>query len=201
MAKKDELTKKIIQAAVLEFTSKGLDSGSMENIASTASVSKRTLYKYFPNKEAIFDSLIDMLLGCFKEYSDVTYSKTEPIEKQIEKIIDAKIELITSPEHMDISRLVLSEVMKGRKLNAEHMKKFYETEEKFLKWIDAAKKDGKIKSKQPSELISNQVHSIVKGQVFYPVLFGMVDKIGKTEAKTAKKIAVEFFLNSFCHNS
>lgn len=196
MTKKTELTDKIIQAAILEFTSKGLDSGSMENIANVAQVSKRTLYKYFPNKEAIFDTLIHKLLDTFKNYG-ITYSKTESIESQIEKLVDAKIELITSEGYMDISRLVLSEVMKGKKLNEEHLVKFYESENKFLKWIDAAKKDGKIKSKQSSELISNQVHSIVKGQIFYPVLFGIKD-VDKQDLKVAKKITIEFFLNSFC---
>lgn len=196
MTKKTELTDKIIQAAILEFTSRGLDSGSMENIASVAQVSKRTLYKYFPNKEAIFDTLIHKLLDGFKSYS-LTYSKLLSIESQIEKLLDAKIELMTSDGYMDISRLVLSEVIKGKKLNEEHLVKFYESEHKFLKWIDAAKKDGKIKSKQSSELISNQVHSIVKGQIFYPALFG-IKEIGKQDVKVAKKIAVEFFLNSFC---
>lgn len=89
----------------------------MDNIVGTAQVSKRTLYKYFPNKEAIFDELIEKLLESFCTYGNVAYSKTESIEKQLEKIINGKLEMMTAPGYMDISRLVLSEVMKGRKLS------------------------------------------------------------------------------------
>lgn len=87
--------------------------------------------------------------------------------------------------------------MKGRELKEKHLAKFYESEMRFIKWIDAAKKDKKIKSKQSSELISNQVHSIVKGQLFYPVLFG-IKKITKSDIKIARETTIEFFLNAFC---
>lgn len=197
MAKKDEITKNIIEAGIQEFMAKGLDSASMESIAKVAQVSKRTLYKYFPSKESIFDALIEELLNAFCGFTPVVYSKTESLEEQIKKIVDIKVELLTSENYINISKLVLSEVLKSKKLDESHIQKFYESEAVFLKWIDAAKKDGKITSKQPSDLISNQVHSIVKGQLFYPVLFG-VKKISKQDIKMAKKTTVEFFLNSFC---
>lgn len=197
MSKKEELESKMLEAAVGEFLNKGLESGSMENIAKEAQVSKRTLYKYYPNKEAIFDALIEKLLESACGYTKVLYSKKESLQTQIEAIIEAKAELLTSDEYISISRLVLSEVMKTKKLSEKHLEKFYESELHFLKWIDAAKKDGKITSKQSSELISNQLHSIIKGQLFYPVVFGM-KTLTKSDIKLAKKIASDFFINSFC---
>lgn len=197
MSKKEELDSKIIEAAVLEFMVRGLDSGSMENIANVAEVSKRTLYKYYPTKEAIFDAIIEKLLESVCGSVPAVYSKKEPLEGQLSKIIDHKASLMTSTEYMNISRLVLSEVMKGRKFEQKHLERFYVSELHFIKWIDAAKKDGKITSKQSSELIANQFHSIIKGQLFYPVIFGIKD-LSKTDVKLAKKIGLEFFLNSFC---
>lgn len=197
MIKKEELEKKIIEAAVLEFMARGLDSGSMENIASVAEVSKRTLYKYYPNKEAIFEAIVEKLLASVCGFIPAPYAKSESIDKQLSKIIDHKAELMTSVEYMNISRLVLSEVLKGRKLQPKHLERFYVSELHFIKWIDAAKKDGKIKSKQSSDLIANQFHSIIKGQLFYPVIFG-IKGLSKADVKTAKKIALEFFVNTFC---
>ena len=193
-----EVTQKIIEAAVQEFMVKGLDGSSMENIAKMAEVSKRTLYKYYPNKEAIFDALVMELLETACAFPGQVYSKTETLEDQINNIVEAKAQLLTSEDYIKISRLVLSEVMKGRKMNESQLAQFYESEKKFLKWIDAAKKDGKIKSKQSSELIATQVHSIVKGQLFYPVIFGVKAKLSPADIKLAKKITIEFFLNSFC---
>jgi TetR/AcrR family transcriptional regulator of autoinduction and epiphytic fitness len=197
MSKKEELEAKMIEAAVQEFMAKGLDSGSMENIAKIAEVSKRTLYKYYPNKEEIFDAIIEKLLIAVCATILDSYSKSESIEKQLTKIIDYKAALMISPEYLNISRLVLCEVIKGRKFGPKHLERFYTSELHFIKWIDAAKKDGKITSKQPSELIANQFHSIIKGQLFYPVIFGMKE-LSKSDIKTAKKIAIDFFLNSFC---
>lgn len=198
MSKKEELETKMIEAAVQEFMARGLDSGSMENIAKVAEVSKRTLYKYYPNKEAIFDAIIEKLLAAVCGFIPAPYSKSESLENQLSKLIDHKAELMTSEEYMSISRLVLSEVMKGRKLEPKHLERFYVSELHFIKWIDAGKKDGKITSKQPSDLIANQFHSIIKGQLFYPVIFGMKE-LSKSDVKTAKKIALDFFLNTFCH--
>lgn len=197
MSRKEELESKIIEAAILEFLKRGLESGSMENIASVAEVSKRTLYKYYPNKESIFDAIIEKLLSAVCGFIPVAYLKSETIEKQLCKIIDHKADLMTSVEYMDISRLVLSEVMKGRKLEDKHLERFYVSELHFIKWIDAAKKDGKISSKQSSDLIANQFHSILKGQLFYPVIFG-IKSLSKNDIKTGKKIALDFFMNSFC---
>ena len=197
MSKKEELESKMIEAAVLEFLARGLESGSMENIAKEAEVSKRTLYKYFPNKEAIFDAIIEKLLLAVCGFIPTPYSKNESIETQLTKIIEYKAELMTSTEYMNISRLVLSEIMKGRRLEQKHLERFYVSELHFIKWIDAAKKDGKISSKQSSDLIANQFHSIIKGQLFYPVIFGFKE-LSKTDIKVAKKIALDFFIGTFC---
>ncbi|MNT12537.1 Bacterial regulatory protein, tetR family [compost metagenome] len=194
---KEEISKRIIEAAVAEFLARGLDGSIMENIAREANVSKRTLYKYFPNKEAIFDSLTLDLLEATCAVPPVSYSKTESFKSQLEKMLDRKAEMLTDEKYVQISKLVFSEFMKGRQLSEGHQAKFYESERKFLKWIDAAKKAGAITSKQSSELISNQIHSNLKGQLFYPVIFGL-KKLKSSDIKQAKAVTMEFVLKSFC---
>jgi len=51
--KKTELRQRIIQDAMTLFRQHGFAETSMESIAATAGITKRTLYKYFPVKEAI----------------------------------------------------------------------------------------------------------------------------------------------------
>lgn len=197
MGRKEEITARIQESAIEEFIQKGLNSASMESIANNADVSKRTLYKYYPNKDEIFDDIINLLLESFCTYSSFSYSKETPLESQLENIIQTKIELITSEEYVKISKLVLSELLKSKSLSEKHLQQFYESEQKFIKWIDEAKKDGKVVSKQPSELIANQFHSIIKGQAFYPVIFGIA-KLTERDVENSKITAKSFFLNSFC---
>lgn len=51
--KKNEVRTKIVQSAMALFRKQGFESITMESIADTADVSKRTLYSYFPVKAAI----------------------------------------------------------------------------------------------------------------------------------------------------
>lgn len=199
MGRKEEITQKIVQAAIDEFIKKGLTSASMENIAKQAMISKRTLYKYFSNKDEIFDAIVSELLASFCQYANFTYSTELPLKEQLQSIVNSKVELITSEENMKLSKLVISELLKSKKLSQEHLIKFTESELRFVKWIDDAKKDNKVTSKQPSELIANQFHSIIKGQIFYPVLFGLTE-LSKDDVENSKKTAMDFFLRSFCHS-
>lgn len=197
MGRKEEITIRIQEAAIEEFIEKGVISASMENIANRAEVSKRTLYKYYPNKDEIFDDIISLLLESFCTYSGFIYKKDIPIEDQLDNIIQHKVELITSENYIKISKLVLSELLKSKKPSQKHLEQFYESEQKFIKWIDQAKKNGAVTSKLPSEIIANQFHSIIKGQLFYPVIFGIV-QINENDIKVSKETAKMFFLKSFC---
>ena len=54
MSRITELKKEqVIQSAIKIFQEKGLEQATMEAIARDAEVSKRTLYKYFPTKNAV----------------------------------------------------------------------------------------------------------------------------------------------------
>lgn len=61
---KQQLTKKeeaILKGAMAEFLAQGYAATSMDRIASTAGVSKATIYKYFQDKEQLFNALIERL--------------------------------------------------------------------------------------------------------------------------------------------
>ena len=124
MGRKEEIIARIRESAIDDFIQKGLNGASMERIANKADISKRTLYKYYANKDLIFDDIINMLLDSFCTFSQFTYSKETPLEAQIEKIIDTKVELITSANYLKISKLVLSELLKSKSLNKKHLEKF-----------------------------------------------------------------------------
>jgi AcrR family transcriptional regulator len=50
MAKKSEIEAKILDAAYKQFVDKGYKNTTMDDIAKSLSMSKKTLYKYFPGK-------------------------------------------------------------------------------------------------------------------------------------------------------
>ena len=56
-AAKEERRKEILDAAFLEFSTKGYAGASMEAIARRARASKETLYAWFENKETLLNTL------------------------------------------------------------------------------------------------------------------------------------------------
>lgn len=52
-SKKADIQARVVQCALQLFRENGIDATTMETIADVAGITKRTLYRYFPNKEAI----------------------------------------------------------------------------------------------------------------------------------------------------
>lgn len=197
MSRKDEKTSQIICAAMQELLDKGLKAASMQNIAVVASVSKRTLYKYFPCKEDLFNSLIEELISGIYQFQELKYESEKSVELQLAQIIDWKIQLLTSEEFINLSKIVGGEFLKGRRLNPEQLVKMNESESYFLKWVQDAQSAGAIKSNEAPTMIANQFHSVLKGQIFYPILFGFVEK-ELIDYDLIKKQTIEFFVKCFC---
>ncbi len=51
----------IVDAAIAEFREHGFDATSMDRIAATAAVSKRTVYNHFPSKDELFAEILQRM--------------------------------------------------------------------------------------------------------------------------------------------
>lgn len=197
MIKKEEKNKQILNSATTEFLSKGLDAASMHHIAEQAEVSKRTLYKYYSNKEDLYCALVDEILDRVDDMYSFNYSTQNSIQEQIERIVDAKIELTLTDSFLQINKIVLGELLKGRMPNEQQMLRLNKSEATFVEWIEQAQKEDKILNDISAHTIAEQFHSILKGQIYWPVLLGMKEK-SSLDIKQVRDTTVNFFINSFC---
>lgn len=196
MKVKEEISRKIIESATNEFIKKGISSSSMENISKNAKVSKRTLYKYYPTKDDLFNAIaLKLIPECLVE--TLNYNKNVSIEDQITSIIKCKIDLITSDNYIKISKLVLSELLKSRKTSSEHIKRYYEIEKSFAKWFDEAKEDEKIMADISSEKIVSTLNMLIKDEVFFPIIFGLKD-ISQIDIEKSIEVVKSIFISAFC---
>lgn len=196
MSLKELKTKQIIAAATQEFISKGYDASTMSQISETAEVSKRTLYKYFKNKEDLLIGIVDQLLEEFSKGEDIPFSE-EIFSEQLATIVDEKIVLITDPQYMKLAKLVLGQLMKANFLEDRHLESMQKTEGRFAKWIEQGQDIGKVNKEHDSQEIASQIFSVIKGQLFYPVLFGF-KTISNEDIETTKKHALDYFHKCFC---
>jgi TetR/AcrR family transcriptional regulator, fatty acid metabolism regulator protein len=111
---------KILDAAVEVFTRKGYKDAGMEDIVTESQTSKGGIYFHFPNKQAIFLTLLDraaqMLLSRAKEAMF-----TEPdLMKRGDQVLATTLETFGSHRHM--TRLFLVEAFgAGREFNQKIM--------------------------------------------------------------------------------
>jgi AcrR family transcriptional regulator len=51
----------LLESALVAFSSKGFHDTRVEDVCSTAGISRATFYRYFDGKEALFDALVDLM--------------------------------------------------------------------------------------------------------------------------------------------
>lgn len=81
--------KKILKAALIEFSQKGLDGARIDNIANTAKVNKQRIYVYFGNKEALYATILKENYMLVVEEEEYFLNLTDKdIPKLAEKILE-----------------------------------------------------------------------------------------------------------------
>jgi len=103
----DEKLEAIVEAARKTFLAKGYDSASMDQIALTAGVSKRTVYNRFRSKEELFGAAIED-----------TCKKLVPVNlAEIEASL-SPIEVVRSLSHKFVSGILRPEAISLRRIAA-----------------------------------------------------------------------------------
>jgi TetR/AcrR family transcriptional regulator, mexJK operon transcriptional repressor len=111
-----EKRQRVHQAAMTLFMQHGFEGTSMDGIASMAGVSKPTLYRYYPNKEALFVAILSELV--LTESPETVLS--DPQTLGIQSVADLETVLIdwsemvmaraTQPEYLGLVRLMVAEM-------------------------------------------------------------------------------------------
>lgn len=165
-----EKREQIYQAAVAEFQEKGFREASMDRISARAGASKRTVYKYFESKEKLFQELIQRHWGRFAATLNVTYETGRDIRDQLTALGHAEGELLTSPEVMAMTRLVMSEVLRSPELVEENQEKT-DFKAAFEVMLREAAADGQLRIEDPRQAAEEFI-ALIKGKAFWPVVFG-----------------------------
>ena len=113
-----EKKKIIIDAALKLFSKKGYTKARMTDIAKEAKMSYGSLYHYYKNKDAIFETIVeDWWAKLFSELASIKGSKL-PIKNNLEKFIRFLLNAYaTNPHQVEI---YITEVSRGFVYHSEH---------------------------------------------------------------------------------
>ena len=163
----DRKREAIIQAAIAEFRAHGFEITSMDKIAATAGVSKRTVYNHFPSKEELFAEILNQLWARISAEQSVTYNRDQPLREQLRQMLQAKVQLMADENFLTLARVAIAATIHSPERAQNMIERMGEREEGLTVWIRAAQADGRLKPVDP-EFAAHQVQGLLKTFGFWP---------------------------------
>jgi TetR/AcrR family transcriptional regulator of autoinduction and epiphytic fitness len=183
----------ILDAAVAEFRQSGYAATSMDRVAASAGVSKRTVYNHFPSKEALFAQILEQLWERSIDGLDLAYSKERPLRAQLLELLDQKLRLLHDENFADLARVAIAAGLHSPELAQEVVARMGDREEGLTTWIRAAAADGRLKTPDPL-FAAMQMHALVKGFAFWPQIALGQPPLTPAQRKQVAEAAVDMFL-------
>ena len=186
-----ERRKEILDAAFLEFSSKGYAGTSMEDIARRARASKETLYAWFQNKEALLNTLfserLDGMAGRATAAAGPDPSAAKLLPIIAEEVI--RFTLVTEPL---IQAIGVGEA--GDKLQRMLGETIIEERNHFVDFLVRARERGEIDfDDDPFELASLFV-AMAQGEWTMRLSTGMLDELTDAMIETHARRVTRIFL-------
>jgi len=163
----DRKRQAIVDAAIAEFRASGFESTSMDKIAATAGVSKRTVYNHFPSKDELFAQILHQLWCSASALMDAPYVKDAPLRQQLLDILWKKMGMLQDAYFLDLARVAIAESIHSPERGQEMVARLSAKEEAVTLWLRAAQADGKLREADPV-LASHMLQGQLKTFAFWP---------------------------------
>ena len=183
----------ILDAAVAEFRQSGYEATSMDRVAASAGVSKRTVYNHFPSKEALFAQILHQLSERIAEELDLAYRSDRSLRAQLLELVTQKLRLLHDPFFADLARVAIAAGIHSPERAQEMVARMSDREEGLTLWIRAAADAGKLKTNDPV-FASMQLQGLVKGFAFWPQIAMGQPPLTPAQQKQVAEASVDMFL-------
>ena len=186
----------IVRAAGRLFLESGYGETSMDAIAAAAEVSKRTVYSYFPGKDALFEAV---MTDVCESGSDMTNSEmpNQPAEEVLTCVGHQFLQIVSSDIVLTTFRIAAAESVRfpelGETFYRAGPKRSIQNLAAYLKLREA---EGELRVPDP-ELAAAQFLALVKGDVFLRLVLGVGPKPGAADIEMAVGSAVRLFLSGY----
>lgn len=139
----------VLCAAITEFAQKGMVATTMEAIAKRANVSKRTLYKHYSSKDALFDAVVSLLLARIASLCCVAYDAERDVAVQLKYLAQLSVSLSADEDYLRLSKIVIIESMRSQSRAKKLDEQFKNCEAGLQVWFIQAKEAGVLGEYDP----------------------------------------------------
>ena len=192
----DRKREAIIQAAIAEFRANGFEITSMDKIAATAGVSKRTVYNHFPSKEELFAEILNQLWARISAEQSVVYNRDQPLRDQLRQMLQAKVQLMADENFLTLARVAIAATIHSPERAQNMIERMGEREEGLTVWIRAAQADGQLKPVDPG-FAAQQMHGMLKAFAFWPQISLNQPPLSAEMQSTVIESALDMFLSCY----
>ncbi|MCY1172449.1 pyrimidine utilization regulatory protein R [compost metagenome] len=189
----DRKRQAIIQAAIIEFRNNGFEITSMDKIAATAGVSKRTVYNHFPSKEELFAEILNQLWTRVTAEQETAYRPDLPLREQLRGLLMAKLQMLGDDNFLGLARVAIAATIHSPERAQDMVARMGEREEGLTVWIRAAQADGRLKATAP-DFAAQQVQGLLKSFAFWPQISMGKPGLSPEEQHQVADSALDMFL-------
>ena len=186
----------ILQAAIDEFRGNGFEATSMDRIAATAGVSKRTVYNHFPSKDALFAEILVQLWEKSIALIDLAYRPDRPLREQLLELLRQKLRMLDDANFVDLARVAIAETIHSPERAQSMVARMSGKEEGVTLWIRAALADGRLKPLDPA-FAAHQIQGLVKSFAFWPQITMGAPPLNAEMQEQVAASAVDMFLGHY----
>jgi TetR/AcrR family transcriptional regulator of autoinduction and epiphytic fitness len=156
----------MLDAGIAELAEHGLAGASMESIANRAGVSKRTLYKHFPSKDAVLEAVLTLLMERVDPLSKLHYDRQRDFIEQLGEVGMQEMQLICDPDFIRLSRVLMVECMRSEAQSRRLTEKFGEKENSVYHWFEQAGEAGQLGTLDP-KLAADIFVALLKSSAYW----------------------------------
>ncbi len=189
----------IVRAASRLFLESGYGETSMDAIAAAAEVSKRTVYSYFPGKDALFEAV---MTDVCESRADMANSElpNEPAEEVLTCVGRGFLKTVSSDIVLTTFRIAAAESARFPELGETFFRagpqRSIQNMADYLRKREAA---GELIVPEP-ELAATQFFALVKSNYFVPLILGVGPKPNEADIEKAVTSAVRLFLSGYARD-
>lgn len=108
----EAVVEKILDRAMSVFLKHGFAGTSIDVLARTTKTSKATIYRYFPDKEALFTAIVDRALQQFRRLPDLKQCRTTSGRDLMSDLARQYLDIMLDPGRIELSRVYIFEIGK-----------------------------------------------------------------------------------------
>jgi AcrR family transcriptional regulator len=190
---KDARRRQILDAAFTEFATRGYAGTSMEAIARRANASKETLYAWFDNKQALFNTLMDISIEGVTSRVGAAYER-DPSPAHVLKVIAEDVQR----QMQAIAPLMqaMGSGEQGREALRPLGVTITQWRARFVDYMLQAREKGEIAfDDDPFELVSIFV-AMAQGEWTLRLATGMTDKLTERMIEDHAQRVTQLFLQA-----